>query len=394
MMSRPTAWVLWMGLMHAHHSDEQLECDVRAFLARHAGRYLVGATVQIVRGTFKKAHVKLTVPIPRELVYKLNEVPFTENSAERWICIDDAAGSPAQKCPKFIASYCRGQNLRHTHPCYCWHPPRPTESAVVKLEPIDPNSAKGNEILSKFMSSSPFHDGRPSVVALHAIKNDVLARLHNEYRRYLAEKHREEPTVRELYHGTNNNILDVLYQHGLQPPSDTEASDACPVSGGKRLCTTLCNNDCTFCTEKHEWKRCHMFGLGIYLADLAQKSHRYVSEPSHSSHGRPQFRMIVCSVLGRAYTVQGHLRFAEAMHDVPTVRALSPDELDGMVEPCQCTRSQDSTVATAAEKCDLMFVQGLGRHSRPGFSVFNSEYIAYHPHQCLPKYEIVYEMDW
>merc|ERR1711998_80153 len=80
-----------------------------------------------------------------------------------------------------------------------------------------------------------------------------------------------------LYHGTNNNILDTLYQHGLQPPSDTQASEQCPTSGRKGLCTSLCNNDCKYCTEKHEWSKCHMYGLGIYLADMAQKSHRYVS---------------------------------------------------------------------------------------------------------------------
>merc|ERR1712159_653203 len=83
----------------------------------------------------------------------------------------------------------------------------------------------------------------------------------------------------ELYHGTNNNILDILYKHGLQPPSDTQPSELCPRSGGKGLCTTLCNNDCKYCTEKHEWNKCHMYGLGIYLADMAQKSHRYVSQP-------------------------------------------------------------------------------------------------------------------
>lgn len=44
-----------------------------------------------------------------------------------------------------------------------------------------------------------------------------------------------------------------------------------------------------------------------------------------------------------------------------------------------------------AEKSDLLFVKGLGSAVRPGSSVINSEYIAFHPHQCLPKYEIEYE---
>merc|ERR1712048_110392 len=30
--------------------------------------------------------------------------------------------------------------------------------------------------------------------------------------------------------------------------------------------------------------KCHMYGLGVYLADLAQKSHRYVREPSCGDH--------------------------------------------------------------------------------------------------------------
>merc|ERR1712241_13492 len=104
-------------------------------------------------------------------------------------------------------------------------------------------------------------------------------------------------------------------QHGLQPPSDTQASESCPVSGGKGLCTTLCDNTCVHCTQKHEWDRCHMFGLGIYLADMAQKSHRYVSQPQ-VHNGNRIYRMIVCSVLGKAYQIDGYLKSKDAMHDV------------------------------------------------------------------------------
>merc|ERR1712232_1130903 len=107
-----------------------------------------------------------------------------------------------------------------------------------------------------------------------------------------------EPTVAELFHGTNNDILDAVLTHGLQPPSDCKPSEKCPVSGGKGMCTTLCDNTCQYCTEVHEWDRCHMYGLGIYLADSAVKSHRYVSRPSIRQNGRRRYRMIVCSVLG------------------------------------------------------------------------------------------------
>merc|ERR1712241_183026 len=163
---------------------------------------------------------------------------------------------------------------------------------------------------------------------------------------------------------------------------DTNASSACPVSGGKGLSTTLCNNNCRHCTEKHEWNRCHMYGLGIYLGDIAQKSHRYCSQPEQLAGGRRRFRMILCSVLGKAFKLAGHLRQNKAMHDVPNVRALQEDDLAEMIAPCH-----GCDAAEACEKSDLLFVQGLGHSCRPGFSVFNSEYIAFHPHQCLPKYE-------
>jgi len=323
-------------------------------------------------------------------VHKLNKVPFVEDGKSRTICVDDAHGSPEQKCPKFIAGYCRGQNLRFTHPCWCHHPMRQTERARYEMEEIYMTSAKGNEIATKFMSSAPFHDGSPKVMRIYAIKNDILERCHEEYRNYLKTKHEEEPAVRELYHGTNNKILETLYTHGLQPPSDTNASDLCPVSGGKNLCTTLCNNSCRYCTEPHRWNRCHMYGLGIYLGDMAQKSHRYCSQPEVSK-GKRIFRMILCSVLGKAWKLEGHLRYKEAMHDVANHRALQEEELSEMIEPCNVTGGSDSM--EACEKSDLLYVQGLGvNHVRQGYSVVNSEYIAFHPHQCLPKYEIVYEM--
>jgi len=403
-----------------------------------------GAKILIAKGHYKKAHVVLRTPIPRSLVHWLNTAPFLENGIQRTICVEDAHGSPGQKCPRYIAGYCRGQNLRFTHPCFCSHPYRSTAAARFKLEAIELNGAKGIEICDKFMASAPFHNGQPRITGIKAITNTTLSRCHEEYREYLTHKHMEEPAVQELYHGTNNNILDVLYQHGLQPPSDTKASDSCPHSGGKGLCTTLCDNTCRHCIEKHEWNRCHMYGLGIYLADLAQKSNRYVSQPSVDLNGRHTFRMIVCAVLGKSFQLEGHLRHGPAMHDVVNVRALDEEELDGMIETCrasavthgvgasivgidgyvwgrvvgnepECWRLHTGRIAEkvaegtqwnwsiieevstdnregSAEKSDLLFVKGLGDQCRPGCSVVNSEYIAFHPHQCLPKYEIEYEL--
>lgn len=446
LMSRDYASVLWMGFFHGNFSDKTLAKDVQSFFERYAPGHIDGMVIQIVKGHYKKAHVVLQRHIPRELVHSLNRKQFVEGGKARvvGVCIDDAHGSPEQRCPKFIAGYCRGQNLRFTQPCWCKHEARPTARASYHLSSIELESAKGSEIVSKFEASGPFHNGAPRILGVKAIKNDVLSRCHEEYRRYLITKHEEEPAVQELYHGTNNNILDTLYTHGLQPPSDMQPAADCPVSGGKGLCTSLCDNTCRFCTKKHEWNKCHMYGLGIYLADMAQKSHRYTSQPKIGQHGRHVYRMILCSVLGKGFQVEGHLKGDRAMHDVANVRALTEDLLGNMVEPCRACNSgaglgahivgadgevwgrvvaeerccwklhtgrmarketegckwnwsEEAEVAadaleTSAEKSDLLYVKGLGGNSRPGFSVINSEYIAFHPHQCLPLYEIEYEI--
>lgn len=387
-MSMQSTNALWMGYLHAYLEDSELERDVRGFFARHAPDFTSGMRVHIASGKYKKAHVQMAKAMPRDLVHRLNRLPFVEGGKERRICVDDAHGSPEQQCPRWIAGYCRGRNLRYTHSCWCSHKARPTEGARYKLLKVSLDGAKGTEVVERFLQSAPFHDGsRPRVVEVHAVQNDVLADLHEEYRQYLRNKNKEEPTMREFYHGTNNNILPVLFTHGLQPPSDFRASDDCPLSGGKGLCTSLCNNDCKHCVERHEWDRCHMFGLGIYLADLSQKSHRYCSHPEVLPNGRRRFRMVLCSVLGRALEVAGHLKSGSAMHDVPNVRALGSD-LAEMIEPhCCCLPGKE-----AVEQADILAIKGLGYNCRPGFSVVNSEYIAYHPYQCLPKYQITYEV--
>jgi len=182
-----------------------------------------------------------------------------------------------------------------------------------------------------------------------------------------------------------------------------------------------------------------MYGLGIYLGDMSQKSNRYVSQPKSG-----RYKMIVCSVLGKSYEIDGFLKGDRIMHDVHDVRALTDEDMDAMIEVCRPCRAPESglgaTIAgldgstwgrvvgeesdcwrlssgriarkntegqkwnwsaegtssdameTAPEKSDLMFVKGLGSRTRVGYSVVNSEYIAFHPHQCLPLYEIEYQL--
>jgi len=439
-MTRPSTSALWMGLMSPHVPECDLKEAVRTFLLKHAPQYPI-KKLQILCTHFAKAHVYFDKELPVSVVKSLNEKPFVCDNATSRLCVDSFYGSPEQECPKWIAGYCRGQNLRFTSPCWCRHKPRPTEGAKYTLTSIPLDGAKSDEITSKFMASAPFHNGMPRIIGIKQIRNERLSACHEEYRKWLTDKHGEEPAVQELYHGTNNNILELLYTHGLQPPSDMEPAESCPVSGGKGLCTSLCDNSCKHCTKKHEWHRCHMYGLGIYLGDMSQKSNRYVSQPR-----RGRYKMIVCSVLGNSYEVDGYLKGDRVMHDVIDVRALASDEMDDMIEVCKpCLAPQSGLGATiigidgakwgrvvgeepgcwrlhtgriakkdtegyrwywsiegglsggslemAPEKSDLIFVKGLGDRTRTGFSVMNNEYIAFHPHQCLPLYEIECELE-
>jgi len=143
---------------------------------------------------------------------------------------------------------------------------------------VSPQTAKYDEIEGALLQSAPFHDGMPRLVGVHRVVNQALESMYEKRRNFLTQKH-GVAVEKELWHGTNCKAITELFTHGLQPPSDTRPSEACPVSGGKGLCTSLCGTDCQHCQEPHVWGKCHMYGLGVYLADLAQKSHRYVREP-------------------------------------------------------------------------------------------------------------------
>jgi len=155
--------------------------------------------------------------------------------------------------------------------------------------------------------------------------------------------------------------------------------------------------------------------------------------------------MIVCSVVGKSYEADGYLTDGKVFHDVTDVRSLTQDDVDSMITPCarckrassglgasitsvdgerwgrvigeepHCWRLHTGRIAkkisedvkwvwsheaelsaeateTSPEKSDLLYVKGLGSQTRVGFSVVNSEYVAFHPYQCLPMYEIEYEL--
>jgi len=380
-MSAESTDRLWIGYLQPGWSDADLHRAVHDFLRRNLpGAPPADIQVQVVRGKFTQAKARLARPVARQEVLRLNEAPFQEDGRQRTLTVDDAHGSPGQKCARSIARYCRGRNLRFVDPCNCSHGPLPTDGAVWELQPLTLGGAKADEITGKFLASMQ----GAKVLAISAVKNDTLLALHEHYRSYVREKNGTEPKCIELYHGTNNRILETVYTHGLFPPSDMKASDACPVSGGKGLCTSLCNNSCEYCTERHEWCKCHMFGLGMYLADSAEKSNRYVSMPAASGRRR----MVVCSVVaGSILQMSGHLRSPAAMHDVFSLRSLWNGDLARLVE-----FEGPPPPLDGMEHQDLLMVPGLGPKCRPGFSVYNTEYVAFHPYQVMPRYEITYTL--
>merc|ERR1711981_698626 len=106
--------------------------------------------------------------------------------------------------------------------------------------------------------------GCPRILTVKRVVNKALERLYDERRGFLHDKH-GFVVEKELWHGTNCKALPEMLTHGLQPPSDSQPSDACPRSGRKGRCTSLCGVDCPHCTEAHSWNRCHMYGLGVYM---------------------------------------------------------------------------------------------------------------------------------
>eukprot|EP00755_Sulcionema_specki_P011389 Sspe_Gene.48945::Locus_25907_Transcript_1_1_Confidence_1.000_Length_392::g.48945::m.48945 len=121
-----------------------------------------------------------------------------------------------------------------------------------------------------------------------------------------------------------------------------------------------------------------MFGLGIYLADSAAKSHRYVSAPKMVD-GRPVHTLLRCRVnLGNPYLIEGGLKEEHSMHNFSWCR--NPAEALTHV-----TQKWDGPKGH-----DAFYVKGLGHGAKSGKAVVNSEYVVFHNHQVLPLYAVHY----
>lgn len=118
-----------------------------------------------------------------------------------------------------------------------------------------------------------------------------------------------------------------------------------------------------------------MYGLGVYLADVAAKSHQYVRKPAGK-----QYSMLWCRVcLGNPYLVEGNLLSQSALHD--RCWCQDPSEgLESLAEEWSVTKGHDA-----------YYVKGLsGRRQKHGFGVFNNEYVVFQPYQILPLYRVDY----
>jgi len=296
------------------------------------------------------------------------------------ISVDDAQpANPRCKgkvCPRWAgpSKYCRGWNIRG-HAAWQWgcpfeHPEdhRPTFLVEPTCEQVPRGSAKFDEIETEMRRSMP----SARIVKIERSKNPALERMYEARRAFIHDK-QGFAVEKELWHGTSAAAIPTLLKHGLQPPADSSACSECPVSGGRGLCTTLCGTSCTQCTETHCWGKCHMYGLGVYLADIAQKSHQYVRKSGST------YSMLRCRVcLGNPYLIDGNLLSDSAMHDMCWCQ--DPSEfLESLAEDWSIAKGHDS-----------FYVKGQAGSQKLGRGVYNSEYIVFQPYQILPLYRIDY----
>lgn len=384
---------LWLGWLRPDLSDDEVAEDVVHHLAPHAINDVFPERNAMRRG----AYVLLQNDMSREQFDALEEKPYRSlldpvGDKGVLIQIDDESPDCPQRsktvCPRLTgaANYCRGWNMRGndhwTNRCRFEHPPDwiPTTGAEAELRMVEVSQgeAKYDEIVGDF-TCHPFPEGAPTVLSVTEVINPRLERLYTERKAFLQKMYDGVVAEVELWHGTHAAAVPHVVAHGLQPPSDADAAAACPRSGGKG-CTSLCDNRCAHCVSPHRWQRCHMYGLGVYLADLAAKSHRYV-RGAEEQQGRLVYTMLRCRTnLGSPHLIDGDLLRADGMHGV--ARCVDPAEHLDRAEEYDHRRGATS-----------YFVKGQGGATRSGRGVMNNEYVVFDPWQIWPRYVVRYTFD-
>lgn len=333
------------------------------------------------------AFVSLATPIDHA---SFQQVSARCYHGEYTISVDDAQfPNPryeAEVCPEWkgYSRYCRGWNIRGHHDlhlrCPYLHPEeeRATYMAEYSLQPLPDAKLEELQCMLQRFNLQPldFVDGdRPSkakVVKAHTIRNATLEELYMMRRASLREMHGDSVLEVELWHGTNCKAIEDLLQHGLHPPADSEPSTSCPISGGKDMHTTLCGTSCELCHRPHKWKRCHMYGLGVYLADIAAKSHAYVRPKGNI------YSLLRCRVcLGNPFCIETDKLHRDSLHDFCRCQDPTADIVNG----------SQQWVPWATY--DSFVVRGSPR-ARQGFGAHCNEYIVFHPYQILPLYCVDY----
>eukprot|EP01062_Namystynia_karyoxenos_P031562 TRINITY_DN2340_c0_g3_i1.p1 TRINITY_DN2340_c0_g3~~TRINITY_DN2340_c0_g3_i1.p1 ORF type:complete len:511 (+),score=144.63 TRINITY_DN2340_c0_g3_i1:730-2262(+) len=373
-------WVGWLDPRLCTASDDEIREDVADYL--HG--YDISKVIPERNGARVGAYVLLAHSISSD---QFSDVTRRKYQGQYWISVDDTQpDNPFKKdkpCPRLTgkSKYCRGWNIRGHR---SWHEGcpyrhdaaiRPTAAAEYTLQDLPEGHAMYDKIVGDFKRSAPFHNGEPQIKAVQRVTNSTLEALYTSRARYGGAKYK---TIVEcsLWYGTAVADLPEVLQHGLQPPSDTRPSDRCPRSGGKGLCTTNCDNQCEFCTEPHKWARCHMYGLGVYLADMAQKAHRRVRPGPRGEHA-----LLYCKTnLGNPYLIEDDLVAEDAMHDF--IRCDDPaGALRNVAEDYDTEGGHNS-----------YYIRGKGDGAQRGRAVRNGEYAVFHPARILPQFLVRYEL--
>ncbi len=270
----------------------------------------------------------------------------------------------SRACPYDVTGYCRSYNLKF-HPNKCkmakYHKNTITKSNTPTITPVDANGGVFATLQADFVAHFKKMKKQVTVTQIRRIENPQLKTYYNAMNRG-----NEQENIQKLYHGTSEAILAEIYSKGFMLPADFEPSPQCPISGKAKV--ALCTADCTFCTKKHVWDQnapCHMYGLGLYFANDAEKSDHYVSDRNWNKTNKVGKKMLLCEVnLGRVFTIQTHLKKQDEYHD-------------SIVAP---------------NGYDTIHAVGLGSGHKRGFSVNRDEFIVFNPHRALPKYEFTYNI--
>jgi hypothetical protein len=260
------------------------------------------------------------------------------------------------RCNKeYEEHYCRDWNLRflgncsHTH-LYRSGIHRKVESKQdYSLEELNPDTVEYDE-QSIIFSGAWMLSNRPIIKKIEKVICPKLEDYYEDTKVRMTKKYSKYCTPRFLFHGTCEAIHEIVFQYGLQAPSDYEVSPNCLKCGhlhGKIL-TSTCLKNCEHCAGstsiKHTWKNCHMFGLGIYFADQSSKADIYVRDKLGKKVDKGKKMLVVGVLLGETHIIHS-LKTKDDLHDI-----------------IEAPNGKDSIMAV-----------GQGRKSVPHFQVMNNE---------------------